>query len=351
MIEKVCHDYGLYLVLLVGVLAIQAVFSLGHLETREELGWIPRQEKPEEQVNLFEKMALSSSTTSMPLAFFVAAAGIIVMFGMGLVADVILLMKWLAARSQRKGLVTGPPAKTLPVGPWEAADLFKLFVLLTFVISCLHAALYLAMSGRWISQRVLGYVSLVASTAGLYVVVLVTLFTWRRKRYPSVLSFPKPTWDKVKVGLTTGLWAYVSFIPPLIILMFVGLLVCEWLGIVPQAHEIVEVLRRERSLVRWMYLGIITALVGPVVEEIVFRGVAYSVMRKRLGIYGAAAGSSLIFALAHANAAATLPVFGMGVVLAMLYEFTGSLIASMTFHVVNNTLAFALTLFVLSWMK
>ena len=85
-------------------------------------------------------------------------------------------------------------------------------------------------------------------------------------------------------------------------------------------------------------------LFAPVFEELIFRGLLYGSLRAHLSWPLAALGSALVFALAHGyGAGGFLSVFISGVLWAWVYERTGSLLPSMTAHVVNNA-AVALTL-------
>ncbi len=102
--DRWCREYGLYVVLLLGVLAIEMVFSYGRLEMLAGHGG-DSQVSQEEQQNIFAKVAMSSGGMQMPLALFGAAVFIIVLFGAGVVADVIFFMKWFLARSEGKNLL------------------------------------------------------------------------------------------------------------------------------------------------------------------------------------------------------------------------------------------------------
>jgi hypothetical protein len=83
---------------------------------------------------------------------------------------------------------------------------------------------------------------------------------------------------------------------------------------------------------------------APIFEELVFRGLLYGTLRARLGWPLAAVGSALVFALAHGyGVAGFLSVFLSGVLWAWVYERTGSLLAPILAHVVNNA-AVAVTL-------
>jgi membrane protease YdiL (CAAX protease family) len=83
-----------------------------------------------------------------------------------------------------------------------------------------------------------------------------------------------------------------------------------------------------------------TALLGPLGEEIYFRGLLCG----RLLAYGRLAGvlgSGLLFAAAHLEADA-FPVLALiGIALGALYAFTGSLYPGIAFHVLNNAAALA----------
>ena len=86
-------------------------------------------------------------------------------------------------------------------------------------------------------------------------------------------------------------------------------------------------------------------VVGPVAEEIFFRGILYGFFR-RWGIFVALTVSTLIFVLAHPGFPG-IPVTQVvgGIVFAMAYEIEGSLMAPLTIHVLGNT-----AIFTLSWI-
>jgi hypothetical protein len=96
----------------------------------------------------------------------------------------------------------------------------------------------------------------------------------------------------------------------------------------------------------WGSWGVVTAsLLGtvvsaPVFEEIVFRGLLYGTLRRRLGWPAAALLSAAVFAGAHGYGAAGFgSVFASGVMWAVAYEKTGSLLPGMVAHAANNVSA------------
>lgn len=94
-----------------------------------------------------------------------------------------------------------------------------------------------------------------------------------------------------------------------------------------------------------LILYIITGgVIGPVAEEFVFRGLIYSFLR-RWGLPAALIGSTALFVLAH-QLAASIPVTQIvgGVVFALSYEVSKSLIAPVIIHVLGNLSLFMLGL-------
>ena len=83
-----------------------------------------------------------------------------------------------------------------------------------------------------------------------------------------------------------------------------------------------------------------TVVFAPVFEEIVFRGLLYATLRRRLSWPLAATLSAAIFALAHGYGAAGFgSVFASGLLWAIAYERTGSLLPNTAAHVLNNVAA------------
>jgi membrane protease YdiL (CAAX protease family) len=77
-------------------------------------------------------------------------------------------------------------------------------------------------------------------------------------------------------------------------------------------------------------------IAAPLCEEIVFRGYLYPVLKKYSGIGAAVFCSSLVFAAAHGNLTALLPLLIFGGLLVLLYEKTGSLWAPIAAHFCFN---------------
>lgn len=84
---------------------------------------------------------------------------------------------------------------------------------------------------------------------------------------------------------------------------------------------------------------ILLAVVVPIGEEIFFRGFVYGGLRKRWGVIVATLGSAAFFSAAHMQVVHGLPIFILGLVLALVYERTRSLAPTVVAHALNNIIA------------
>lgn len=86
----------------------------------------------------------------------------------------------------------------------------------------------------------------------------------------------------------------------------------------------------------WFIL--LPAIIGPIIEELVFRKVIFGSLQKRMNIHVAAIIGALVFALAHFDLEHTLIYFAMGLVFTFLYVKTKRVIVPIIAHMAMNTL-------------
>ena len=85
-------------------------------------------------------------------------------------------------------------------------------------------------------------------------------------------------------------------------------------------------------------------IVGPAVEELLFRGAITGALLRQYSPTKAILLSALLFAVIHLNPAQMLPAFLIGTLLAWTYYKTGSLIPCIAMHILNNTLSVCLSI-------
>lgn len=93
------------------------------------------------------------------------------------------------------------------------------------------------------------------------------------------------------------------------------------------------------------WLGILSiTIAGPILEEMLFRGVFTRVLLQRYRPILAILLSALIFGLIHINPVQVLGATLMGILLAWIYYRTSSLIPCILSHILNNSLSVSLHL-------
>jgi membrane protease YdiL (CAAX protease family) len=139
---------------------------------------------------------------------------------------------------------------------------------------------------------------------------------------------------------------YVLILPALAVILLLSVWLLDILKYVPPPQPVFEIFMKEERGKVLFFLTIFVSVFGPIVEEIFFRGFLYGAVKKRIGIIAAAFLTGAIFSLLHTNITGFLPIMTLGVVLAYLYETTGSLIASMTVHVIHNSIILMFVFFI-----
>ena len=90
-------------------------------------------------------------------------------------------------------------------------------------------------------------------------------------------------------------------------------------------------------------LFVTIAVVAPLLEEILFRGLLQNALSKRLPVWAAIALSALVFGAMHMDFYAMPPLLLMGAIFGVIYHLTGSLRVTIVLHMVNNAAALALS--------
>ena len=83
-------------------------------------------------------------------------------------------------------------------------------------------------------------------------------------------------------------------------------------------------------------VAVVACVGAPLAEEVVFRGYIYAAVKRFTNIPFAVIFSGLLFGAVHGNLLALLPLTVLGIILALAYEYTGSLWAPIVIHFCFN---------------
>lgn len=141
--------------------------------------------------------------------------------------------------------------------------------------------------------------------------------------------------------------AIISIIPLYVIVAIIaGLVATMAKGILPdlQPQETVKAFKSAEGLPVKVMMGVAAVIVAPLVEETVFRGFIYGVLKRYTDGWFAALCSSLLFAIVHMHLGSLVPLFVLALGLCAAYERTGSLLVPMWMHALFNGVSTTLLL-------
>ena len=158
---------------------------------------------------------------------------------------------------------------------------------------------------------------------------------WSRGVTPATFGL-RPTRVGPAIGWTLLTWA-AFFALTAIYVSIVGQ---------PDDQELTRDLAEEDSLAALIGYAVLLAFVAPITEELFFRGFVFGVLREKIGIWGGALATGVVFGMVHV-AGSPVETVGvlviLGVLLCLLYVKTGSLLPCIALHALNNGISFTVT--------
>lgn len=86
--------------------------------------------------------------------------------------------------------------------------------------------------------------------------------------------------------------------------------------------------------------AIALVVVGPILEEVIYRGLIYGKLRKKHSLITSILIVSILFGFLHGQWNVGVDVFTLSVVACLMRETTGTIYAGILLHVIKNTIAF-----------
>ena len=143
------------------------------------------------------------------------------------------------------------------------------------------------------------------------------------------LSVP---WREVRFSLGS----YITCVPLFLLLLTAMTVVLRVLKVEPPPQALFTLyMFEERAAVVRLLLALAVG-VGPIAEELFFRGLIYRWLRHRVGIGPGLLASAFLFALLHTDLIAFVPILALGLLFGWVYERTGSLAAPVAVHIFHN---------------
>ena len=104
-------------------------------------------------------------------------------------------------------------------------------------------------------------------------------------------------------------------------------------------QSIVELFSGSRTIEQRIMIIVFAVAIAPVVEEFLFRFFLYGVLKRYFGRFLGLTVNALLFAAAHTHLPSFVPLFILGSCFTIAYEWSGSILVSMTMHALFNSVS------------
>jgi len=221
---------------------------------------------------------------------------------------------------------------------WNVGDVIKVMIL--FVFFSIGTGMGLGIVNQYLFNDSIHNVMLIVHTTITDMVILFLIVYFVTDRHKHSLKSIGLNTTQVWNDIVLGVVCY-SVILPILIIVIGGLsYLVQLTQYEPPPHPLVDIfVVEEKTNPTLIYCSIILACtIGPIIEEIFFRGFCYNAIKKKWGVRAAMIITAAFFAIIHQSTFSFVPIFMLGIILAYLYERRGTLIPSITLHVLHNSL-------------
>ncbi len=219
---------------------------------------------------------------------------------------------------------------------WSLVLFLVLFYLCTGISDTVSAILA-AVARGYVSANVATALSGLIEAAAYMASFFLTgfFYRWITRRSPENLSVGQPRPVRYDLHLPAACPLYI--IAALGInsaAAYLNAWMCALIGYMPSVTEPAVGYDQPATVILYMTVALAPAFA----EEFLFRGVLYENLRP-FGRTQAVLISALMFSLMHQNLSQVLYTFVCGILLALMYEWTGSIWCSVLFHLLNNQIS------------
>ncbi|MED4534878.1 type II CAAX endopeptidase family protein [Metabacillus fastidiosus] len=198
-------------------------------------------------------------------------------------------------------------------------------IILTYILMQLSGLIPMLILREKMTIEIAGYWNLFSFAAAL----IITLFLLRKERNEKYLRGGDPSPVPVAIAWAIG-GIFIAFFMQSIAAN-IELYILKIKPGSENTQQIVEVIKAMPLFI------IVTSILGPILEEIIFRKIIFGVLYNRYNFFIAVLISSVIFALVHGEPEHLLLYSSMGFTFAFLYVKTKRIIVPIFAHVAMNT--------------
>jgi membrane protease YdiL (CAAX protease family) len=165
------------------------------------------------------------------------------------------------------------------------------------------------------------------------------LFVYRPRALAGLPGFPGR--EPLKAAALGVAWGVAAWVVSTVLIGVVAV-VLQQLGMEPEP----QAAERAIEMLDPVLVVLAIVVIAPIAEEVFFRGVVFNAWLREGGRRFAFIGSALLFAVIHVSLLSLIPIFALGLMLAWIYDRTGTLLAPIAMHATVNGISVALALLV-----
>lgn len=323
---KFLQKERLYILLLIFVLLFNAIMLL-----KDKAETNAKKEKPASS-QMFashrgEMEEILHKNERLLILFSLASLLIFAVILLGIVIDMIIASVILRKRFNIR-TIRPPPARWKI---WDVCKVVILFLFFGYIIIISEASLSRAFPVFKIEN-----IRMMINSSILDILVVVFILYFTTVEHKEKIKALGLSGKNLLKNIFYGIVGYIALIPVLILILAVTAVIINITKYVPERQPVVELFLKEKDVAFLTYSSLFAAIVGPMIEELFFRGFLYGACKKYVGIFWSIVITAGIFAALHSHPVGFAPIMALGILLAYLYEKTGTLVSSITVHMIHN---------------
>ncbi len=216
---------------------------------------------------------------------------------------------------------------------------FPLRLLIAFLVL---GFLFIATLAQMRSDIMFGNWGFVLQSLAFHWLVILFVAVWiyrSKKTWRDVFGLSRKS---LAPSALQGLAAYLIALPLIFTAGYLYQILLITTGYVPSPQPLMEFMTGEMGTWPRFYAILVAALVAPVSEEILFRGLLLPLAARSLGVLGAVVITSALFAAMHLFIPALVPLFVVSLACSFAYIYTGSILTPIALHSIFNSINLAM---------
>lgn len=265
----------------------------------------------------------------LPLSMFIAVVLVLCLVGAGMIVDVCLVVHVAASPPDWRRLIARIKSR-----PWSWAECRLILAILIvlqglLILSVKMFGLAGADGPHLIPVLVQTFLFHAVGLGVIVFLVKTRKLSWRT-------AFGLDTRNLLR-NIRQGVVSYLATVPVVCFSVWVYRSILTSLGYRISNQEVVNFLAGDEHPV-WVraYLAVVAVTLAPLVEELLFRGIALPLLSKHLRVGWAVCLVSVLFAAMHFHIPSVVPLFVMATAFALAYMYTGSILVPIVMHILFN---------------